>query len=139
MSERACEHVYFDGGCGLCHAFVRFLVARDRGPSPRFRYAPLHGPTFARRLAPAVRAQLPDSLVVETADGRVLVRSRAVAHALVRLGGGWGLCGRLLRLVPAPLADLGYRALAGVRHRLFARPGESCPRLPPELAARFDP
>lgn len=139
MSARAPEHVFYDGGCGLCHASVRFLAARDRGPHPRFRFAPLHGPTFERLVRADVRERLPDSLVLLDARGAVHVRARAVALALARLGGGWGLAGRALALVPRPLADLGYRAVAASRKRLFARPASSCPLLPPELAARFDP
>lgn len=132
------ERIYYDGECGLCHRWVRFVLARDRGRE-LFRFAPLAGPTCAARLPAAAREGLPDSVVVETAEGRLLVRSAAGLHVLRRLGGGWRALGRVLAWIPAPLRDWGYDRLAGVRKRLFARPASACPLVPPELARRFDP
>jgi len=127
--------VFYDGGCGLCHATVRFLVKRDaRG---LFAYAPLGGTTFVATLAASERAALPDSIVVRTQDGRTLLRSSAVAHLLKRLGGGWRVVGAALWIVPRPLRDLGYRAVAAVRRRLFAAPTSACPVVPAPLRPRF--
>ncbi len=131
----ATEIVFFDGGCGLCHGFVRFVVVRDaRGA---FSFAPLGGTTFAATFASSERAAVPDSVVVRTADGRTLVRSSAVVHVLGRLGGGWRVAAAALRVVPRPLRDVGYRAVATVRRRLFAAPKTACPVVPPHLRARF--
>jgi predicted DCC family thiol-disulfide oxidoreductase YuxK len=78
------------------------------------------------------------SLVVQTENGALLTRSSAVLHILRRLGGVWRLLAGLLVLLPASLRDRLYDGLARVRHRLFARPAELCPLIPPELRARFD-
>lgn len=131
------ETVFFDGRCGLCHATVRFVVRRDR--DGRFVYAPLGGETFAATFDERERASIPDSVVVRTREGRTLLRSDAVAHLLRAIGGGWGLLGAMLRAIPRPLRDLGYRCVARVRRRLFTPPDDACPVVPKDLRARFLP
>ncbi|MEN8160707.1 MAG: DUF393 domain-containing protein, partial [Myxococcota bacterium] len=86
------DHVFYDGECGFCHWSVRFLAARDG--KGRFRYAPLGGATFLELVPEEQRAALPDSLVVHTADGRVLVESPALLHCPRRLGGGLAFLAR---------------------------------------------
>lgn len=130
--------LFYDGGCGLCHRSVKFVLARDL-EGTRFRYAPLQGSTFRDSYDAARRADLPDSVVVRTADGRTLVRSQAALHIAERLGGGWRVLARIGGLFPAWLLDLGYDLVARVRLRLFTRPAEACPMLPPELRQRFLP
>jgi predicted DCC family thiol-disulfide oxidoreductase YuxK len=130
--------VFFDGACGLCHFAVRFLMARDK-TGTRFRYAPLGGLTFEQTLTASQRNGLPDSLVIHTPDGRVLLRSRAARYALSRLGGLWSVISALLRVVPVPLLDLAYDGVARVRRRLFAQPTTACPVVPEALRSRLDP
>jgi predicted DCC family thiol-disulfide oxidoreductase YuxK len=129
--------VFYDGACGLCHRTVRFTIARDRD-GRHFRFAALGGEAFRRLVPEALRAGLPDSIVVLTPDGRLLVRSAAVIHILERIGGPWRLQGRLLALVPLGIRDLGYDGIARVRYKLFGRPTDACPVMPPELRARFE-
>ena len=136
-SDVSPEVVFYDGECGLCHATVKFVVPRDvRGA---FVFAPLGGETFLATIPEGERAAIPDSVVVRTRDGRTLVRSAAVVHLLRALGGGWGVVGRALWIVPLPLRDLGYRGIARLRRSLFAKPAGACPILPPELRSRFRP
>jgi len=104
-----------------------------------FRFAPLQGETFRARVPVGRRAGLPDSVVVETRDGRLLTRSRAAVHILRQLGGGWRILAALLGAVPRPLGDTVYDFIARVRYRVFGRSGELCPVVPPGLRARFDP
>ncbi len=130
------ELVFYDGDCGLCHRIVRFLLAEDRR-ARAFEFAPLQGPTFREKIPPDVRATLPDSLIVPTADGRVLSRSRAVLHAMKRLGGLWRAGATLASAVPPPILDRAYDGIARARHRLFSRPESACPILPPHLMRRF--
>jgi predicted DCC family thiol-disulfide oxidoreductase YuxK len=135
---RASEHLFYDGECGLCHRWVLFTLARERGRE-LFRYAPLQGPTFAARVPAEQRAGLPDSIVVRTEAGELLLRSAAALHVLTRIGGGWAVVAGVARLVPRPLRDFVYDRVAGVRKRLFAKPAGACPLVPRELARRFDP
>ena len=132
------DELFYDGECGLCHRWVLFTLKRERGRA-LFRYAPLQGPTFAARVPAAERALLPDSIVVRTSAGKVLVRSAAALHVLARLGGGWGALARLARLMPRPIRDFVYDRIAAVRKRWFAKPEGACPLVPPDLARRFDP
>ncbi len=100
--------------------------------------APLGGVAFDREVPADARAGLPDSLLVVRADGARLARSAAVLYVAERIGGLWRALALALRAVPASLRDRGYDAVARVRLRLFARPTEACPMLPPHLRARFD-
>lgn len=130
--------IFYDGHCGLCHRVVRFVIAEDR-EGDRFRFAPLDGETFQNLVGEIDPSTLPDSLVVRTTDGRLLTRSAAVLHILRRLGGAWKLGAHVFGIVPAPLRDGAYDLIARVRHRLFKRPVEACPIVPPHLRTRFDP
>jgi predicted DCC family thiol-disulfide oxidoreductase YuxK len=130
------EWLFYDGTCGLCHRAVRFVLAEDTAAA--FRLAPLFSERFRLVVPEAERAALPDSLVVQTADGRRLVRSGAVIHLLARLGGIWRVAAAVGSLVPAAIRDRVYDSIAGVRYRLFAPPLEACPIVPPHLRARFD-
>ena len=137
-SAARCERVFYDGDCGMCHGAVRFILARDV-TGEAFRFAALGGETYLRAIDASTRATLPDSLVVQCMDGRVLVRAAGVLHILARLGGRWRMLAGLLRAVPRPLADLLYDFIARVRKRLFRRPTGVCPVIAPELRKRFDP
>jgi predicted DCC family thiol-disulfide oxidoreductase YuxK len=127
--------VFYDGGCGLCHRVVRFIVLRDH--ERRFRFAPLGGEAFREQLPEATRETLPDSLVLLTDRGQILLRSAGTRFALDELGGPWRWLARASRLVPLAVADRLYDLVASSRHRMFGRPQESCPLLPPELGERF--
>ena len=128
--------LFFDGGCGLCHRAVLFLLRRDRDGS-RFLFAPIGGESFRRTVAPPDREHLPDSVVLRTEEGRLLVRSEALLVALTRLGGGWRAAAAVARLLPRPLRDAVYDAVARARKRLFAPPRGSCPTVPEPLRRRF--
>ncbi len=83
----ATDTIYYDGSCGLCHRWVRFVLAADTN-GRLFRFAPLQGETFQAKVADGARAALPDSVVVQRADdGR-------------RLGSSW--CGNPSDPEPAP-------------------------------------
>lgn len=130
--------VLYDGNCGLCHGFVRFVLAED-STGQLARFAPLQGPTFDAKVPAFARDGLPDSVLVLTSSGELLVRSTAAAHVLRRLGGAWALAAGLLLLLPLRLRDAAYDGIAKVRHRLFRKPTDSCPLMPPALRTRFDP
>lgn len=129
--------VFYDGSCGLCHGVVRFLLAEDRHES--FRFAALQGESFAAAVPEAKRATLPDSVVVLTGDGELLVRSRAALHLLVRLGGLWRVVASVAGILPVRFLDALYDGVARGRTRVFGTRMEACPLMPKELRARFDP
>jgi predicted DCC family thiol-disulfide oxidoreductase YuxK len=119
----------------MCHGFVRFLLAKDRAHA--FVFAPIQGGTFVAMVPESERARLPDSMIIRTADGRLLVRSAAALHVFDTIGGGWRTLAALLRLVPRPVLDIAYRAVAAIRHRLGPTPPSTCPLVPAELRERF--
>ncbi len=129
--------LFFDGGCGLCHRAVRLLLRLDRGR--RLRFAPLGGETFDALVPAARRASLPDSLLLRTADGRLLLRSQAVAEALRIAGGTGAWLAAVVSTPPRALADRLYDALARRRLRLFGRRPEACPVPPGPLRELFLP
>ena len=136
MAER--DIIYYDGYCGLCHRWVKFVMPRDKDGS-KFAFAALQGETFAARVDEARRGELPDSIVVHRPDGELLTKSTAVLHILRRLGGVWKVLAAVGAVAPRGLRDWAYDRVAAVRHRLFAKPNEACPLMPPELRGRFLP
>jgi predicted DCC family thiol-disulfide oxidoreductase YuxK len=132
------EILFYDGHCGLCHGAVKFVLKHDRS-GQAFRFAPLQGVTFQSRVSASQRANLPDSVVVLTDDGTLLMRSNAFVHILRRLGGGWRLLAGVLAVIPRPLRDVVYNFIAQIRYRVFGTRDDLCPIVPPDLRARFDP
>jgi len=129
------EIVFYDGSCGLCHGFIRFLLAEDAAGTLRF--AALQGDTFAALVPEEVRRTLPDSVVVRRANGDVLVKSSAALHLLARLGGLWRAAGTVAGIFPKALLDRLYDGVAAVRYRVFGRKKDACPLMPPALRKRF--
>jgi predicted DCC family thiol-disulfide oxidoreductase YuxK len=132
------EILFYDGHCGLCHRAVKFVLKRDR-TGAAFRFAPLQGATFVERLSPAQRANLPDSVIVLTNDGQLLIRSDAFLHMLRRLGGGWRLLAGMFSIVPRVLRDAVYNFIARIRYSSFGHRDDLCPIMPPDLRERFLP
>lgn len=130
--------LFYDGHCGLCHRAVRFVLRHDRSGS-RFRFAPLQGATFQSLVPAGAQAGLPDSVVVLTQDGILLVRSNAFLHILRRLGGRWGTLASVLSVVPRPLRDVIYNLVARIRYRVFGTRLDLCPVVPRKLRARLYP
>jgi predicted DCC family thiol-disulfide oxidoreductase YuxK len=131
------ERIFYDGHCGLCHRFIRFVLAEDR-TGVAFRFAPLGSDVFLASVPEAQRANLPDSVVVQKVNGDLLMRSSAALYVLERMGGLWRVLGILGRVVPVRLRDWVYDGIAAIRYRLFATPAEMCPVMPKEYRARFD-
>jgi predicted DCC family thiol-disulfide oxidoreductase YuxK len=128
------DEVFYDGTCGLCHSGMRWLVAEDpTGTS--FRYAPLFGDAFAAAFPDAT--DVPDSVIVKTAAGAVMVRSDAAVHLLARLGGLWRVFGIVFGVLPRRLRDAMYDLVARSRYRIFGRKKDACPLMPADLRSRF--
>lgn len=132
------DRLVYDGMCGLCHNAVKFVLKHDASQSA-FRFSPLQSDIVDAELPPGQRREdLPDSLLVLTTRGEMLVKSDAVLYIGQRLGGAWRLLSMLGRLVPRGVRDTLYDYVAAVRHRVFAKPEEACPIAPPHIRARFD-
>jgi len=123
--------VIFDGDCGLCNRLVQWLLRRDR--DRRLCFVAAGSAVGAALLAKHRRDSAEASrtiLVVREASsepGDMLARSEAVAAVLTELAPPWPLVAGVLRRIPLPVRDTGYRIVARLRYRLLGP--ESC-RIP---------
>ncbi len=124
----------FDASCVLCDRSVSLVAAREEGDALRF--AALRSPAGERLLAEhGLGDDPPDSLVL-VEDGRAWIRSDAALRVAARMRPPWRWLA-VLRVVPRPIRDLGYRLVARLRYRLFGRKtGEACGLPPQGLAGR---
>ncbi|MGE5322720.1 MAG: thiol-disulfide oxidoreductase DCC family protein [Actinomycetota bacterium] len=125
--------VLYDGICGFCNRFVRFVIERD--PGQRFRFASLQSPE-GRALLQAhdlPEHRLDTFYLIE--NGLPYMRSEAA----LRIAGGlpfpWPLLG-LLRVLPGRIRDFLYDRVASHRYAIFGQTG-SCPLPDPALRERF--
>ena len=132
------DTLFYDGGCGLCHRTVRFVLWADRA-GDHFRFASLEGELFRKVIPEAQRAGLPDSVVLRLADGSLLVRSAAVLYILRSLGGFWAVLAMLLRLLSTRWCDALYDFIARRRRAWFRPPAQVCPAVPAHLRSRLLP
>jgi len=129
----------YDGVCGLCNRFVRFILRRDRNAV--FRFASLqsafavpiltrHGssPTALDTVYVVVNHELPEEYL--------LSRSGAVLFVLKQLAGPWRALASLLQLLPKSLRDAVYNGVARRRYRIFGR-SEVCMLPPDQDRSRF--
>ncbi len=105
--------VFFDAGCSLCTGLVKLLDRANRDGCVRFE--PLSGDVARRLLQPR---QLAEDTLWLWENGRLRGRSTAVLRLMWLLGWPWNLTAPLL-LVPRPLRDLVYEAIARRRGRSF--------------------
>lgn len=117
--------VLFDGSCNLCHRLVAFLSRIDEGGALDF--APLESEAGRSALAAAALDRGQTQAVVLVEQGRGAAKSEAVWRALDHLRAPWPTAARALRLVPRPIRDAAYDAVARHRYRLFGRTTGQCP------------
>ncbi len=107
--------ILFDGLCGWCTGWVRFLVKHDT--HRRFEFASLQSPIGQRLLK--THGLLQDELstfVVITPDG-YLTKSTAALTIAYRLGGIWRLL-YVLIFLPRAARDRAYDLVARHRYQL---------------------
>jgi predicted DCC family thiol-disulfide oxidoreductase YuxK len=135
--------VIFDGHCGLCNRAVRWFLRRDS--RARLRFAASESPSVAEVLARHTIAVSeleggPGTIVVVRDFGgpgeAIMARSGAVMAMLRELPRPWPRVAAVLRWIPRPVRDLGYRLIARWRYRIWGRL-ESCPLPTAEERARF--
>jgi predicted DCC family thiol-disulfide oxidoreductase YuxK len=131
--------VLYDGVCGLCNRFSRFLLSRD--PADRFRLAPLQSEFASRVLARhAINPDSLDTVYVLRDYGEpgelLLARSDAVSYVLHEINGIWSLVAGFLDILPKRLRDRLYDLIAGHRYQLFGK-YEVCQTPRPEYRKKF--
>ncbi|HZR31823.1 MAG TPA: DCC1-like thiol-disulfide oxidoreductase family protein [Terriglobales bacterium] len=129
--------ILYDGVCGLCNRFNRFILSRDR--HDRFRLASLQS-NFARDLlqrhglSPGNLDTVYLVLDAGTPQERFFGRSEAVVNIMRRLGPFWRVLGGAFALLPRLVRDWLYNLVARSRYRIFGR-YDVCP-LPSEKDGR---
>lgn len=103
-----------DAPCLLCRASMRWVIDHDR--ESLFNFVPLDSDEGRELLFEhGFEPDQADSAVL-IHDGRAWRHSDALVRTLRLLGGRWKAMGTMLRLVPRPLRDAGYRTVARHRH-----------------------
>lgn len=111
----------YDGDCRLCTALVKWL--RKRGRGSQLRYVPLQAPVAQSYLiAQGLATRDFDSLVfvpdgARPAQRRYLLRTDGLFAAIRLIGGPLRLVA-WLRVLPRPIRDAIYSAVARLRHRV---------------------
>lgn len=131
MDFRQHPVIFFDGVCGLCNAFVDFVLARDE---ENFYFAPLQG-DFAGEIEALAPYRHTMSSVVLWKNGQVYTESTAAMEVLIALGGAWKLM-RVFYLIPRFIRDFFYKVIARNRYRIFGKT-ETCRMPSPEERSRF--
>lgn len=131
--------ILFDGACTLCSRWVMFVIARD--PRARFRFGSLQSEAArallaAHGLAAGADAGADPDTIVLVEDGRHYERSAAVVRILRSLRTPWPVVAIVATVVPRPLRDAIYAAVARRRYRWFGR-REACLVPPPDVRDRF--
>jgi predicted DCC family thiol-disulfide oxidoreductase YuxK len=127
--------VLYDGTCGLCHKSVKWILANEQ--DHELRFAALQGETAA-----ALRAKHPEipellESVVLVEGGEVRLRTKAILYVARHLRRPWRWL-YALRWMPAFVLDVGYRAIARIRYRIWGR-ADVCELPAPEQRRRFLP
>jgi len=129
------EIIYYDGHCGFCHRWIKFVIFKDR--NNHFDFAPRESQHFKSEVPDEVQATLPRSILVSLESGAILTRSTASLYILKKLGGFYSFISWLGSLFPVFLRDCVYKLIAKIRHKLYAKPKDLCPLVPEEYVNRF--
>jgi predicted DCC family thiol-disulfide oxidoreductase YuxK len=125
--------ILFDGVCNLCNSGVQFLLRRDAGK--KFKFASLQSETGQELLNKAgLTADIPDSFVLIRGEDYFL-KSTAGLHVLKELGGAWKLL-FIFIILPRPVRDFVYDAIAKSRYKLFGK-SDTCMIPTPDMSSRF--
>lgn len=128
--------VFYDGECGLCHRWIRILVAKDLR-AEMFIFAPLGGSYFKSTIDETRAQTLPDSIVVVDESREIFVKSRAVSEMLKGVGGPLQILAALISVLPTWFCDFFYDLVARFRRKFFAKPPTACPFMDEETQKRF--
>lgn len=130
--------VLYDGVCGLCNRLLQFLFKHDGRAV--FMYASLQSP-IGRATVERFGGN-PDELTTfyvvagyRTARPQMLSKSRAALFVAREIGWPWRAAAAMA-ILPTPVLDRLYDAIARSRYRMFGRV-DHCVIPRPELRRRF--
>lgn len=113
----------FDGECGMCSAFVRFVLAHSTDPTMVF--VSLASEKGRQLLARHGIDPMKTDSIVFIADGHAHTYSSAIIEMARSFRFPWNAV-RLVRFLPRFIRDSGYKLVARYRRKLMPLPKE-CP------------
>jgi predicted DCC family thiol-disulfide oxidoreductase YuxK len=126
--------IFYDGDCGICNAFVDFLLKHDK--KERLLFAPLQGIT-AKEHIPSKTLNSVDSVVLIDVDKKLYIKSKAALKTIAALGGFYKFSLGFL-IFPTFIRDGVYDFVARNRHK-WAEENGSCRLLTKSEKQRFLP
>jgi predicted DCC family thiol-disulfide oxidoreductase YuxK len=130
--------ILYDGVCGLCNSYVKFVVRHDK--SQKFLFASLQSDFAYRALSKHNRNPKDLNTVFVIVDyglksERLLVRAKAAIYVRSELGHAWRLFA-LFNLLPDTILDAVYNLIAKYRYHWFGK-YESCQMPDTATSTRF--
>jgi len=125
--------IVFDGVCGLCSGFVRFVLRHDKRGQYRFLAAQSDLATALYRHYGLPTDHWETNLLIK--DGHLFVRSEAAIEIVTGFAGWWRALA-IFRVLPRSWRDWCYDRIAGNRYRWFGR-HDLCMVPDPAQADRF--
>ncbi len=129
------EVLFYDGGCGLCHRVVKFVLKHDH--LGYFHFAPMNGTYYIERFNEEERKELMEKVVLLFPDGKMLTGTDAILHIFEKLDAPWTIFAPAMKLVPRMLRDAAYNTVSHLRKKMFAKPPMVCPTMDPDEEKRF--
>ena len=122
--------IFFDGKCGLCHRFVRFVIQKDINQI--FHFASLHSKT-AKDLLPDTLQSIDSVILLQ--DGVFYQQSAACFLVLKELKTIWNFV-LVFKFLPLKITDFFYNRVARFRF-VFFRKQKNCQLLQQKFQDRF--
>jgi predicted DCC family thiol-disulfide oxidoreductase YuxK len=127
--------LFYDGDCGLCHWWVKFILRRDK--LSKIYFTPLQGEVTSRYLSKHIVSNLPDSIVFLDSSKKIFVKYVAVKRIFEELGWAWSFLASVLNILPLTFMNLAYDWVARNRRRFFRKPSSTCPLVSDKDRSRF--
>lgn len=126
--------VLYDGQCGLCNRFVRYLLHED--PADHFRYVSQQSAVGQRILTYIGYSTTAfDSIVVYHPNKAYYTQSQAVFY-LCKYGSFKLKLGLVFQLFPKAILDVVYNWIAKNRYKWFGK-SEDCALIPNAMLYKF--
>lgn len=135
METKQQAFIFYDGHCGMCHRFIKFVLKNDKKGS--FAFSPRQGDAIQRMLTPNVVSKLPESIVVLGTDNKIYLKSFALSYVLRSLGGIYAFANAVMSVFPLRFRNVMYDLISKNRKRFAQAVDSTCPIVPAEFRERF--
>jgi len=138
MSYKHKSIILFDGICGLCNRFVRFVIKRDL--NNKFLFASLQS-NFAKTILqnhghPTDKL---DTLILvnnyQESSEKIFFKAQGALLILKHLGGFWKIFYGFI-IFPDFILNFFYKLVANNRYKIFGK-YDSCPLPDPNIQSKF--